>query len=101
VLFGQCHFKTCVSSSSTWRSAVKLLGRLILAALNGEVAKLVTEAEAGIVVPSEDPASLEEVIMHYYKMKEKRASRDGHEWKEIVSSPIRTRKCTLCATESP
>lgn len=72
-----------------------------MAALNGEVAKLVTEAEAGIVVPLEDPASLEEVIMHYYKMKEKRASRDGDEWKEIVSSPIRTRKCTLCATESP
>jgi glycosyltransferase involved in cell wall biosynthesis len=50
--------------------AYMAVGRPILAALNGEGAKLVTEAKAGIAVAAEDPMALAEAIVHLYKMTE-------------------------------
>lgn len=43
-------------------------GRPILACLNGEGARLVTEAEAGLAVPAEDGQALAEAILTLYNM---------------------------------
>lgn len=44
------------------------VGRPILACLNGEGAKLVTEAQAGIAVPAEDASALAEAVLNLYRM---------------------------------
>ena len=43
-------------------------GRLILACLNGEGARLVGEANAGLAVPAEDTTALAEAILRLYRM---------------------------------
>jgi glycosyltransferase involved in cell wall biosynthesis len=48
--------------------AYMAVGRPIVAALNGEGAKLVTEAQAGIAVPAEDPTALAQAILCLYQM---------------------------------
>jgi len=48
--------------------AYMAVGRPIVAALNGEGAKLVTEAQAGIAVPAEDSTALTQAILRLYQM---------------------------------
>lgn len=48
--------------------AYMAVGRPIIAAINGEGARLVQEAEAGIPVPAEDSAALAEAILKLYAM---------------------------------
>jgi glycosyltransferase involved in cell wall biosynthesis len=43
-------------------------GRPILASLNGEGARLVTEAKAGLAVPAENSSALAEAVIKLYKM---------------------------------
>ena len=43
-------------------------GRPIVACLNGEGARLVLEAEAGLTAPAEDPRALADTILSLYKM---------------------------------
>lgn len=42
-------------------------GRPIIACLNGEGARLVVEAEAGLATPAEDPRALADTILHLYR----------------------------------
>ena len=46
------------------------VGRPILACLNGEGARLVLEAGAGLAVPAEDAHGLAEAVLRLYKMPE-------------------------------
>jgi glycosyltransferase involved in cell wall biosynthesis len=48
--------------------AYMAVGRPILACLNGEGARLVKEAEAGLAVPAEDADKLAEVVLELYRM---------------------------------
>lgn len=48
--------------------AYMAVGRPIIAAMNGEGARIVEEAEAGISVPAEDSAALTEAILKLYAM---------------------------------
>jgi glycosyltransferase involved in cell wall biosynthesis len=43
-------------------------GRPILACLNGEGARLVTEANAGLAIPAEDSAALADAVLRLYRM---------------------------------
>ena len=43
-------------------------GRPILACLNGEGARLVTEAKAGLAIPAEDSAALADAVLRLYRM---------------------------------
>ena len=43
-------------------------GRPVLASLNGEGARLVMEAEAGLATPAEDPRALADAILQLYRM---------------------------------
>jgi len=43
-------------------------GRPILASLNGEGARLVIEAEAGLAAPAEDPRALADAVLQLYRM---------------------------------
>ena len=43
-------------------------GRPVLASLNGEGARLVMEAEAGLAAPAEDPRALADAILQLYRM---------------------------------
>jgi glycosyltransferase involved in cell wall biosynthesis len=47
------------------------VGRPILACLNGEGARVVNEAKAGIAVPAGDSKRLSEAILNLYKLSEK------------------------------
>lgn len=44
------------------------VGRPILACLNGEGARIVSEANAGLVIPAEDATALAEAVLNIYKM---------------------------------
>jgi glycosyltransferase involved in cell wall biosynthesis len=48
--------------------AYMAVGRPILACLNGEAARLVTEAEAGLSIPAHDAVQLAAAVMKLYKM---------------------------------
>lgn len=48
--------------------AYMAVGRPILACMNGEGAKLVSEASAGLAVPAEDAAALAEAVLRLYRM---------------------------------
>lgn len=48
--------------------AYMAVGRPIIASMNGEGARLVAEADAGIAVPAEDPAALAEAIVTLFHM---------------------------------
>jgi glycosyltransferase involved in cell wall biosynthesis len=44
-------------------------GKPIIAALNGEGARIIAEANAGITCAAEDPNALAEAVLKLYKMK--------------------------------
>ncbi|MGZ5600529.1 MAG: glycosyltransferase, partial [Methylobacter sp.] len=48
--------------------AYMAVGKPILACLNGEGARIVTEAGAGLAVPAEDAAALAEGVLSLYRM---------------------------------
>lgn len=52
-------------------------GKPIIAALNGEGARVVTEAEAGLVCPAEDAAALAQCVRRLYAMSEEERARMG------------------------
>lgn len=52
-------------------------GRPIIACLNGEGARLVMEAEAGLAVPAEDGKALAEAILRFYAMEPEERARLG------------------------
>jgi glycosyltransferase involved in cell wall biosynthesis len=53
------------------------IGRPILASLNGEGARLVDEAGAGLSVPAQDPRALADAILQLYAMPEARRAEMG------------------------
>ena len=53
-------------------------GRPILACLNGEAARLVTEAEAGLAIPAEDSKALATAVLKLYSMPVKERERLGN-----------------------
>lgn len=52
-------------------------GRPIIACLNGEGARLVVEAKAGLSTPAEDPRALAETILHLYRQPPDKRKRMG------------------------
>jgi glycosyltransferase involved in cell wall biosynthesis len=52
-------------------------GRPILASLNGEGARLIEEAQAGLAVPAQDAKGLAEAVLRLYYMSEEERSRLG------------------------
>ena len=52
-------------------------GKPILACLNGEGARVVTEAKAGLAIPAEDAQGLADAILQLYKMSEKERNKLG------------------------
>lgn len=52
-------------------------GRPILASLNGEGAKLITEAGAGLAVPAEDAVALAEAVLSLYRMSQQERDEMG------------------------
>ncbi|WP_306534129.1 glycosyltransferase family 4 protein [Geobacter sp.] len=52
-------------------------GRPIIAALDGEGATIVAEADAGFTCPTEDPAALAEIVLRMYATAEKERERMG------------------------
>ena len=50
-------------------------GRPIIACLNGEGARLVVEADAGLSVPAEDAKGLVKAVLHLYEMSEAERAR--------------------------
>jgi glycosyltransferase involved in cell wall biosynthesis len=52
-------------------------GRPIIASMNGEGARLVQEADAGLVVPAEDSNALADVILRLYAMPQEECERLG------------------------
>ncbi|MDB5822795.1 MAG: hypothetical protein JWR21_1499 [Herminiimonas sp.] len=52
-------------------------GRPILASLDGEGARLITEAEAGLTVPAQDAKGLAEAVLRLYYMSDEERSRMG------------------------
>jgi glycosyltransferase involved in cell wall biosynthesis len=49
----------------------------IIAALDGEGAKIIKEAEAGVACPAEDPVALSEAVLRLYKMSDKKLKAMG------------------------
>jgi len=64
-LAGEAIFSATVPSRlQTYLAA----GRPVLASLNGEGARLVMEAEAGLAAPAEDPGALADAVLRLYSM---------------------------------
>jgi glycosyltransferase involved in cell wall biosynthesis len=53
------------------------VGLPIIACMNGEGARLVTEADAGLAVPAEDSVALADAILRLYGMSEGQRARLG------------------------
>jgi glycosyltransferase involved in cell wall biosynthesis len=49
----------------------------IIAALDGEGARIIKEAEAGVACPAEDPAALSEAVLRLYKLPDKKLKAMG------------------------
>jgi glycosyltransferase involved in cell wall biosynthesis len=68
------------------------VGRPILACLNGEGARVVNEAKAGIAVPAGDSKRLSEAILNLYKLPEKEMSIYGKNGREYYEKNFKHEK---------
>ena len=57
--------------------AYMAVGKPIIACMNGEGARLITDADAGIAVPAEDPSALADAILHLHGMSADQRARLG------------------------
>jgi glycosyltransferase involved in cell wall biosynthesis len=68
------------------------VGRPILACLNGEGARVVNEAKAGIAVPAGDSKRLSEAILNLYKLSEKEMTIYGKNGREYYEKNFKHEK---------
>jgi glycosyltransferase involved in cell wall biosynthesis len=61
-------------------------GRPILACLNGEGARLVTEANAGLAIPAEDARALANAVIKLYEMKPEERAQLGKNGREYYKN---------------
>ena len=60
-------------------------GRPIVVSMNGEGARLITEAEAGLATPAEDPRALADAVLRLYRMAPADRERMGENGRRYAS----------------